>query len=159
MYRRAERGDLRNILAFLVGCFHYDYRDVFPPVDLDKMALHVARHIDDGVIFLAEKDGKYAGIISGMPAQYWFSQEWYFLEGFFYVHPDHRKSRIALSLLRLLKKEAHFLGMKLVCSVSTGEDIARKDKFFERNGFRRVGGIYCLEIPSWVTFSAGTTQT
>jgi|TARA_R110000868_G_scaffold300126_1_gene560480 GNAT superfamily N-acetyltransferase len=138
----AQENNILDITRFLIDEFHGSYIDTFPKVDFDKTLLYVCRHVIEGVVFFIEKDHKIIGVIAGIEAEYWYSKEKFISEGFFFVHPDHRKSRIAFKLIQELKKYAKNLDLRLICGVSSGDDVERKDRFFEFNGLNRIGGIY-----------------
>lgn len=67
---------------------------------------HIMKHIragtrkDGGIVGIIDgDDGKPAAICMLMPAQWWWSEEWYLWEIANYVHPDHRNSRCIDDLL------------------------------------------------------------
>ena len=57
---------------------------------------------------------------------------------------NHRKSSVAVRLLDRGKKRAGELGLPLHISVTYGTDVERKEKFFLRHGFEKIGGNYLL---------------
>lgn len=141
---KATPEQFRELIEFLIGRFHAEYSEWFPPVDVDKVIRHVGNFIEHGVVFVARsKDGQMAGVISGVLTAPWFSSVKLVTDGFFYVAPEFRSTRAATALVRTLKVWSAEQGIEeLNCSVISGDDIDRKDRFFERNGFRRIGGIY-----------------
>lgn len=139
----ADLSNLREIVDFLIGKFHAAYADVFPPVDFPKVVLHVGSHLNSGIVFVVRNErGEVGGVIAGMVSAPWFSTKRHVTEGVFFVEPEMRKTRAAVILLKALKKYADDKGMALMTGVTSGDDLERKDRFFESQGLTRVGGIY-----------------
>lgn len=139
----ADMSHLREIVDFLIGKFHAAYSDVFPPADFAKVVLYVGNHINNGVVFVVRNGaGELGGVITGMEASPWFSTRRHISEGVFFVAPEMRQSRAAVLLLKALKQYAADKDMLLMCGVSCGDDLERKDKFFALQGMERIGGIY-----------------
>jgi hypothetical protein len=135
--------DRSHVLHLLIGEFHQEFSDRFPPVSVEKMVHYVGDHIINGALFVArDADGTVVGAIAGRETEYWFSTSGYVREGFYYVSARARASRAAVLLLRSLKAWAAQKGMPLICGVSSADQVERKDRFFERNGMRRIGGLY-----------------
>jgi GNAT superfamily N-acetyltransferase len=139
----AAMAELREIVDFLIEDFHDRYRDTLPPADFGKVVLYVGNHIQNGVVFTArDPSGELCGVISGLVTCPWFSTHPHVAEGCFFVSPDMRGTGAGVALLRHLGDWADKRGLPLICAVSTGDEVERKDRFFERQGFTRIGGIY-----------------
>lgn len=139
----ATMDQLREIVDFLIGRFHGTYAHALPPVDFGKVVLHVGRHINDGVIFTARDDkGVLKGVIAGLVTEPWFSASPQVSEGVFFVDDTARGTGVGAELLRHLRRWAQDKDLPLMCGVTTGDDLDRKDEFFARNGLVRIGGIY-----------------
>lgn len=139
----AKMPQLREIVDFLIGRFHASYADVLPPVEFGKVVLHIGKHINDGVVFVArDDDGALCGVIAGMVTEPWFSGAKHVSEGVFFVDQTARGTGVGADLLCHLKHWAQEKGLPLMCGVTTGDDLERKDRFFERNGLVKIGGIY-----------------
>lgn len=143
MIKPATLDELREIVDFLIERFHGAYADTLPPVDFGKVVLHIGKHINDGVLFAArDEDGALKGVIAGMVTEPWFSGSPQVSEGVFFVDETARGTGVGAELLRNLKKWARDKRLPLMCGVTTGDDLERKDEFFERNGLVKIGGIY-----------------
>ena len=141
--QHADLSHLREIVDFLIQKFHAAYTDVFPPADFAKVVLYVGSHLNNGAVFIVrDKDGNLGGVITGMESSPWFSTRRHIAEGVFFVAPEMRQSRAAVLLLKALRQYAADKGMALMCGVSCGDDLERKDKFFAIQGMERIGGIY-----------------
>lgn len=139
----ADLSNLREIVDFLITKFHAAYADVFPPADFPKVVLYVGSHLNSGVVFVVRNDrGEVGGVIAGMESSPWFSTKRHVSEGVFFVEPEMRKTRAAIILLKALKRYADDRGMALIAGVTSGDDLERKDRFFESQGLERIGGIY-----------------
>ncbi len=99
---------------------------------------------EQGLNFLAKKDHTIVGCMVLCYDQLWFSDESFLVDLAYYVDEKHRKSSIALRLLKASKNRAEELGLPLHISVTYGTDVERKEKFFLRNGFKKIGGNYLL---------------
>jgi|KBSMisStandDraft_5_1062788.scaffolds.fasta_scaffold00041_36 hypothetical protein len=75
-------------------------------------------------------------VIGFQPARNWYGDagSWYYVELLVFVHPLHRKSRHAVTLMRFAKWfEAIAEAPVLICSMPRG-DAERKRRFFSRYG-------------------------
>lgn len=139
MIRRATEVDAPSITRFLIDRFHGTY-DHFAPVDLVKTYSWVMHHLKTGVVFVAEKDGVLIGTISGSVTEYWWSKSRHVCDGWYFVDPNARASRAGALLLKSLDEWAGDLDLTI--GVISGDDLDRKRKFFERNGFECLGGTF-----------------
>lgn len=143
----ATPDDMRPLIEFLIGRFHAEFSEWFPAVSVDKVISYVGNLIENGVVFIAANDqGEILGVLSGIVSSYWFSDEKMVQDGFFYVAPEHRGTRAASALLKSLKAWANMKGMDLHCSTISGGDVEKRDKFYDRNGLTRIGGIYRKKV-------------
>lgn len=74
-------------------------------------------------------------------SQLWWTSDWHLGERWFFVHPDHRKSRHAARMAEFLKARQKQLGIPLINSVFSSKDTERKVRFFSRH-FRMIGAIF-----------------
>lgn len=140
---RASLTELSEVVSFLIGKFHAEYADQLPPADYGKVVLYIGEHINRGVVFLCRSDaGELVGLIAGMVSSPWFSTQKHVSEGVFFVLPEARGSRAAVLLINALKGFAFEQQMRLYAGVTIGQDLESKDRFFDRNGLERIGGIY-----------------
>lgn len=93
--------------------------------------------------FLAlDGDNYIAGILALREGPWWFSKEHFIGDLVFYVRPSHRASKAATLLLKRAKEYAKIKGLPLMMAVVSGVDVDRKDQFFARQNFKKVGGAY-----------------
>ena len=89
-----------------------------------------------------EVDNKIVGSIGGLESSDWWSDKKYLSDLWFFVYKQHRKSNIAVKLIKKFMQigKKHNINTKLG-HVYTG-DSERKDKFYERLGLSKVGSLY-----------------
>ena len=123
--RRANVGDISGII-FLLQMMHEE-----TVVDIPKIN--------------TVKDDKVIGSISGQKNKDWWSDEDYIGDLWYYVMKDYRKSDIAKKLLNHFVKIVKEVKLQLRLGHVFSGDVIRKDKFYERQGFLRIGSIYIEE--------------
>lgn len=96
-------------------------------------------------VVVAVQDGRVVGALVLREETWWWSRQRFVTDRVFFVSPRARASRIATDMVRLAKGIAASVQAPLVMGVMNGEDADRKDRWFTRNGFRRLGGFYVLE--------------
>ncbi len=115
------------------------------PADMPVNHTNVLQKIDElftnGLILVAERDGKIVGSIGVGPKQWWFSDRWFLGDDWIFVSEKHRKSRIAVQMLRKIKEFADKTGLPLGVSVFSFNQVSRKSKLFRRY-FTPVGETY-----------------
>ena len=148
----AVADDIVDIAKCLVDQFHKEYHEHFPAVDVKKTISYIGDHFHSGKIFVVKEDGKIVAVTMAKPVSFWFSNEEYINEGVFYVTPKARKTTAAKLLASELKAYARTLCLPLLMGISTGDRVKAKDRFFENQGFKRIGGIYscAVETPKQV---------
>lgn len=75
--------------------------------------------------------------------QHWYSDDWFWVDRFIYVHPLHRKSRRVFTLLRFAEWWHQQTGAPVVLTIETQHDVARKAKLYSRFG-RLIGGTFVI---------------
>jgi len=115
-------------------------------VDVEKVIRYIADHIINGRGYVVRLNNDIIGAALVKEADYWFSKETFLNEGVFYVSAKARRTPAAKLLLNELKAYARELNLPLMIGVTTGDRLKAKDKFFEMNSFKRVGGMYVLRI-------------
>jgi len=94
----------------------------------------------NGIVFLAEKDGKLIGFFAGMIQRYFFSNRERATDMGFYVVPEHRGSAAAIRLIRTFEYWAKEMGVKeIALGQTTAVDIEKTLKFYAHLGYRVVG--------------------
>jgi len=94
----------------------------------------------NAVAFLALENNQIVGFISGIVHEYFFSNRKRVSDLGFFVLPEYRGSRVALKLVKLLESWAiEKKADELHLGQTTGLDIDKTKKFYERLGFKTVG--------------------
>jgi GNAT superfamily N-acetyltransferase len=141
MIRVAKEGDIPAIGALLVE-MHAGAPVGLPPIAPHKVEAALGDCLQGGRIFLALKGDRLAGVLALQEGEHWYSHGKFLGDLVFYVAPCARTSRIASHLLRAALEYATMRELPLLMAVVHGEDVVRKDAFYERHGFTRVGGVY-----------------
>ena len=145
MIRPAEIRDLNAIIT-LAKEMHQEgaYKDI--PFHIDQFIVTVSRCMRDGFAWVGEKDGV---VVCGMLAtigEYFFSKAKITSDLGLFVSKDHRKSRLALLLLKEYVSWGKSMGASEITMGSTnGHQGTGLKKFLENSlGFEYVGEIYKL---------------
>ena len=143
--RHATVNDIEAGLA-LGRRMHEESELAFLPFDPDKLRgflHHIARDPDHYCAYVVEHRGRLAGLLVGQVMEYFFCRERLCDDMLLFVERDQRGSVAALALVRAYLDWARDKGAREArVAISTGIDIDRTGAFLERQGFRRVGGVY-----------------
>jgi len=140
---RATVSDLDDVYEFLSKNFYPEHD--FPGetgLSEEKARDYMFRYLQGGVVFNALQNGKIVGSISLGEASLWWSEDRYLGDGWFYVLPKARKSRVAIRLINEAFRYGEERGLPVVIGIWNADDIDRKDKFFIRKGMKRIGAWY-----------------
>ncbi len=103
-------------------------------VNVDRIEELVTYGFESNTLFVAEMDGEPVGVLGGLLVPNMFNPEIITLaEIFWYVVPDHRKSRAGALLIKAFQKKAEELGVESTMSLLHSSDINYKS--LERLGF------------------------
>lgn len=132
-----------SAIFHLLLLMHHEAPINLPPVNGAKSMRGIINTLEGGHAFVTEDNGTLAGSIGGDISQDWYSESLFLADKWFFVPKDYRKSRSALLLLKAFKEHKTELGLQVLrMGVFNGEDVGRKDRFFEKAGFLKVGGLY-----------------
>lgn len=93
---------------------------------------------EDGVVFVAEKNGQVIGGIAGVASQHWASEARVAHEVSFFIDKPHRGGLAACRLICALEAWARIKGVAwLHAGTSTGVDPELTARLYERLGFTR----------------------
>ena len=112
------------------------------PVDSEKLTAAINNTLHKGIVIVFEVDGKIAGSIAGLETSDWWSSDKYLADMWFFVYKEHRKSNIAVKLVKSFMQVAKKSKFKVKLGHVYSGDGDRKDKFFERFGLSKVGSLY-----------------
>ncbi len=128
--RAAVRDDLMQVFHLL-----QEMAAEFPkplPADDTKVLQTIDALFKDGLILVAEVDGKIVGSIGLGPTQWWFSEVWLLGDKWIFVSKKHRKSRIAIQMFKRIKEFADKADMPMAVSIFSFNQVKRKNSFFRR---------------------------
>ena len=99
--------------------------------------------LDYGNMWVAESNGKIVGMYVAFITEYFFCYEKICQDFLLYVHPDYRKSTIAIRLIKKAEEWARERGAKEFCpassmSISSG----RLEKLYNFMKFKTVGNLF-----------------
>ncbi len=132
-------------ISALYGMLHVMHSETVhdvSPVRSDKMVAAISRAIHDGVVLVAEIDGRIIGSIGGAEMTDWWSDKKHLADKWFFVYRQHRKSTIATRLIKKFMKIGQEAGVPVKLGHVYSGDIDRKDKFYERLGLCKVGSLF-----------------
>jgi GNAT superfamily N-acetyltransferase len=141
MLRLATVEDLSD-LYMMLQVMHSETIDGTSPIDSEKLTSAINNALHRGVVVVAEIDNKIVGSIGGMETSDWWSSEKYLADLFFFVYKEHRKSTIAVKLIKSFMEIGKKANMKMKLGHVYSGDGDRKDKFYERLGFVKAGSLY-----------------
>ena len=141
MLRMATVQDLSELYVML-HVMHSETIDGTSPIDSEKLISAINTALHKGIVLVFEVDNKIVGSIGGLESSDWWSDKKYLSDLWFFVYKQHRKSNIAVKLIKKFMQigKKHNINTKLG-HVYTG-DSERKDKFYERLGLSKVGSLY-----------------
>ena len=129
-------------LYMMLHVMHSETVSNTSPICSEKLTNALSNALHRGVVIIAEVDGKIAGAIGGMETADWWSEEKYLADLFYFVYKEHRKSRIAVNLIKNFMEVGRDAEIKVKLGHVYGLDGDRKDNFYERLGLSKVGSLY-----------------
>lgn len=131
-YHQATEDDVENIIPLLID-MHGE--NALCSLDIDKTVTLIAVVVRKGLCLVAKDDDKIVGTIGLIKDSFWYSSDPVIMDKWFYVTPTYRKTRIALTLLKLVRQYANKNDMPLMLGVTTKVDAARKDTLYRGMAF------------------------
>ena len=139
--RRAEQTDVPELYDMLTDMHSQTVLPV-SPMKKDKVMNMIILAITRGVVYVATEKNKILGSIGGMSTSDWWSTDEYLGDLWFYVFPEHRKSNIAIKLVKTFINYGKEVKLKIKLGSVYSGDLKRKDSFFNRLGFVKAGSLY-----------------
>jgi|TARA_R100001126_G_C4861437_1_gene167602 GNAT superfamily N-acetyltransferase len=139
--RRAEQTDVSELYDMLTDMHSQTVLPV-SPMKKDKVMNMIILAITRGVVYVATEKNKILGSIGGMSTSDWWSTDEYLGDLWFYVFPEHRKSNIAIKLVKTFINYGKEVKLKIKLGSVYSGDLRRKDNFFNRLGFVKAGSLY-----------------
>ena len=103
MIRLATVQDLSELYVML-QVMHSEAIDGTSSIDSEKLTATLNAALHRGVVVVYEVDGFIVGAIGGMETSDWWSSDIYIADLFFFVYEEHRKSKIAVTLIKSFLK-------------------------------------------------------
>ena len=126
----------------MLHVMHSETVHAVSPINAETLISAINAAIHRGIVLIAEVDGRIAGSIGGMETSDWWSKEKYLADMWFFVYKEHRKSTIAVTLIKDFMDIGRRANVKVKLGHVYSGDGDRKDKFFERLGLSKVGSLY-----------------
>lgn len=142
--RKADYSDVSELYRMLTS-MHSQTTLPVSPMRKEKVTDMIYSAIGRGVVYIATEKNKLLGSIGGMSTSDWWSTDEYLADLWFYVFPEHRKSSIAIKLVKNFINYGKEVKLKIKLGNVYSGDIKRKDDFFNRLGFVKAGSLY-MEI-------------
>ena len=139
--RRAEQTDVSELYDMLTDMHSQTVLPV-SPMKKDKVINMIILAITRGVVYVATEKNKILVSIGGMSTSDWWSTDEYLGDLWFYVFPEHRKSNIAIKLVKTFINYGKEVKLKIKLGSVYSGDLRRKDNFFNRLGFVKAGSLY-----------------
>ena len=139
--RKAEQTDVSELYNMLTDMHSQTVMPV-SPMKKDKVMNMITLAITRGVVYVATEKNKILGSIGGMSTSDWWSTDEYLGDLWFYVFPEHRKSNIAIKLVKTFINYGKEVKLKIKLGSVYSGDLRRKDNFFNRLGFVKAGSLY-----------------
>jgi len=140
--RRATEWDITNVLT-LVALWIEEAAHSFIGNVCPSTGVYAAECIRSKLVLLAECEKEIIGIlILKENIQPWDENVRFIVDEIFFVRKEYRASNAARLLLSKYKQILDDSGMSGILIMDNGTDMARKDKFMQRYGFKRVGCSY-----------------
>lgn len=144
MIRRAVKTDVPEIIR-LSETMHLESRYRSLPYNGDKFAALINRLIanPDGLVVVAEREGRLIGAIAGMVVEHYFADARIAYEFGLYVEPAHRGTLAGFRLAKAYVDWATSKGVDQIdMGITTGITEERTGKMYERLGLKHVGIIF-----------------
>lgn len=115
-------------------------------VDEKKLWVSLYMSLEHAAIWVAEKDGEIIGIMWLTVVESFWGTTLTLHNLIYFVAKRHRSSHAGYLLLKAAKEYARERQMDLEIKVHSFEDNERKDTFFSRHGFKKLGHNYIYEV-------------
>ena len=108
--------------------------------NFEKGVRWIANCVECAAWVVETESGEMIGSIGLYLTSPWYSDEPYYADGWLYVVPEYRDSKIAGMLLEKAKAFAEAQNKPLVIGIFSTQDTERKLQMLQRRGFKLIGG-------------------
>lgn len=139
-YREGNALDISNIYR-LLEAEQKEIEIPFPLMSPKKMVAYIAQALLDGIVIVADLDGRIKGVAIGAPVKPAWSDLWVLDVPFLVVDQHFRKHGVAQNLLKTLKDWASDKKLPIwVEALTGGKNALIKDRFVAMQGMTYMGG-------------------
>ena len=111
----------------------------------NKKALeNIVFYIKNSFVIVVEYENIIVGTLAATVDETWYSDKKFMRTLWLHVHPKHRNFRIFRSIMIVFKEYALANKVTAICEIFQGKDVERKDKAFNKLGFKVIGGTYIV---------------
>ena len=111
----------------------------------NKKALdNIVFYIKNSFVIVVEYENIIIGTLAATVDETWYSDKKFMRTLWLHVNPRHRNFRIFRSIMIVFKEYALANKVTAICEIFQGKDVERKDKAFNKLGFKVIGGTYIV---------------
>ena len=111
----------------------------------NKKALeNIVFYIKNSFVIVVEHENIIVGTLAATVDETWYSDKKFMRTLWLHVNPKHRNFRIFRSIMVVFKEYALANKVTAICEIFQGKDVERKDKAFNKLGFKVIGGTYIV---------------
>ena len=143
-YEKATLADLEPIVKLSLQVPKLNGLNVIVETNVEKGAEFIARLLDEetreGCILVAKLKGVIVGLLALVEGDVWFSDQRFFTNAVFYVHPKYRRLGIQKKLLDFSKIMTREAGLPFILdffSLDANSGIIKE--YLKMNGFKDLG--------------------
>ena len=115
MIRKAGVPDVDAIVAMAGPFLNYSQFTDYTEIERDDVVFGICNLIDNGIVFVAEKEGQIVGCICGIITNFWFARNTKVAaELGWWVNEEHRGSTASIRLLQAFENWAKEHGVKVI---------------------------------------------
>lgn len=111
-------------------------------IDKHKLKMTLIDCIEKAAILVSERDGVITGIMALILTQSYWCDDYRLQNLVYYVLPEYRNSTDGIELLKAAKRLADAASIGMDFYIESYEDNDRKDRVFQRLGFRKIGSSF-----------------
>lgn len=146
--READLNDLEELILMIARAHEELPEYKVLGLSIPKVAESLASLItlDNGCLFVVDEGDKITGMIGGIMLDFWFSDDMYATDLVLYVDKEYRTKNYGYRLVKSFVKWAKDNDAdEISTGISSGLDIDKAGRLFERLGFKYKGKMYSLK--------------
>lgn len=139
--RKGKETDIHAVIA--MGKAMHDESSLSDMTfDVDKCEQWFFSALENGLVVIAENDGKYLGMLGAGTGELDFSKDKIAFDHLVYVIPEYRGTRLAERMIKVYILWAKEMGVKegrINIGINSGINTERTERFYRKLGFVRSG--------------------